>query len=470
MTITQTTQHSNPNICFKCKQPPQQTPLKQCGSCKIALYCNAACQKADWSLHKSLCQRLQTIPKHLFQKPPSLDTPLPIEVQGTETPLRTIGDFQKEKGFILSKDAILRVDTIRKAVLNQNQTFLDLVCSETISDPQKLANPPKLFFKKDPTRGLCLHAKEAIGSDQFIVKMGGELFPFRPNTYRNLCYATAQNDCTTYAGIGSFANDGFPNAVILPINHGEEALFSSRPIQNGEEITCSYGLNHSILKGSHEITEDNYEKMKVALKESSLRNNLYPIAQPKLLVRLLFDQVISIKEVEEVLAALKRGEITEQVNSIIPEFIEALVRNYPNLTPEIIDQIRTFIPYITVDSVPLLFIFVERNKIIWNSANVAQLIKMCEVHDQIQLIQKGTTISTYEIVEDPYPKVEVDTNNFVQKLIKIAHPMMYLYLLKLISLYSKQPWPKERFLDQPTPAEKFQQILHELEKKVFSIN
>ena len=34
-------------------------PLKKCSVCTVALYCNAACQKADWKMHKTRCAGLK---------------------------------------------------------------------------------------------------------------------------------------------------------------------------------------------------------------------------------------------------------------------------------------------------------------------------------------------------------------------------------------------------------------------------
>ena len=34
-------------------------PLKKCSVCAVAAYCGAACQKADWKLHKGQCTGLK---------------------------------------------------------------------------------------------------------------------------------------------------------------------------------------------------------------------------------------------------------------------------------------------------------------------------------------------------------------------------------------------------------------------------
>ena len=41
------------NLCNHCKK--HKADLKQCVRCKIALYCDANCQKADWRKHKVTC-------------------------------------------------------------------------------------------------------------------------------------------------------------------------------------------------------------------------------------------------------------------------------------------------------------------------------------------------------------------------------------------------------------------------------
>ncbi|EIN13012.1 hypothetical protein PUNSTDRAFT_82541 [Punctularia strigosozonata HHB-11173 SS5] len=41
--------------CFNCRKESMTKDLKRCARCRGALYCNADCQKNDWSNHKELC-------------------------------------------------------------------------------------------------------------------------------------------------------------------------------------------------------------------------------------------------------------------------------------------------------------------------------------------------------------------------------------------------------------------------------
>lgn len=47
-------------MCFYCrKEEGETTKLLQCSRCKAAKYCNAACQRSDWSEHKRVCRAPQ---------------------------------------------------------------------------------------------------------------------------------------------------------------------------------------------------------------------------------------------------------------------------------------------------------------------------------------------------------------------------------------------------------------------------
>jgi len=41
-------------ICMHCKKPVHH--VLRCPRCKMAFYCNATCQEANWTAHKSHCQ------------------------------------------------------------------------------------------------------------------------------------------------------------------------------------------------------------------------------------------------------------------------------------------------------------------------------------------------------------------------------------------------------------------------------
>ena len=42
-----------PKICFQCGDTKSDTDVKKCSRCKVAIYCSAECQKADWKRHKN---------------------------------------------------------------------------------------------------------------------------------------------------------------------------------------------------------------------------------------------------------------------------------------------------------------------------------------------------------------------------------------------------------------------------------
>lgn len=49
----------SPNGCFRCHRGANgvrmAAPLLRCSRCKVAKYCTAECQKADWKVHKQVC-------------------------------------------------------------------------------------------------------------------------------------------------------------------------------------------------------------------------------------------------------------------------------------------------------------------------------------------------------------------------------------------------------------------------------
>lgn len=57
-------------------EPPKK--LLQCGGCRLAYYCCAACQKADWVHHKVACKTQQAIVKAL-QAPAAAEAPAPVQ-------------------------------------------------------------------------------------------------------------------------------------------------------------------------------------------------------------------------------------------------------------------------------------------------------------------------------------------------------------------------------------------------------
>ncbi|KIP06825.1 hypothetical protein PHLGIDRAFT_72162, partial [Phlebiopsis gigantea 11061_1 CR5-6] len=42
-------------ICSGCFKWIPRVQRKQCGACKVATYCSAACQRSDWRVHKAGC-------------------------------------------------------------------------------------------------------------------------------------------------------------------------------------------------------------------------------------------------------------------------------------------------------------------------------------------------------------------------------------------------------------------------------
>ena len=48
---------SNPG-CFVCGK---LEPVKKCGKCRKVQYCSPECQKADWKMHKEICNKKTNI-------------------------------------------------------------------------------------------------------------------------------------------------------------------------------------------------------------------------------------------------------------------------------------------------------------------------------------------------------------------------------------------------------------------------
>jgi hypothetical protein len=46
--------------CGKCDKWTDR-PMPRCGSCKVQLYCDAQCQKADWTKHKPVCGKMKSM-------------------------------------------------------------------------------------------------------------------------------------------------------------------------------------------------------------------------------------------------------------------------------------------------------------------------------------------------------------------------------------------------------------------------
>lgn len=57
----------SPNGCFHCHKGANvvemAAPLLRCSRCKVAKYCTAKCQKADWRAHKHVCSLGSKLPE-----------------------------------------------------------------------------------------------------------------------------------------------------------------------------------------------------------------------------------------------------------------------------------------------------------------------------------------------------------------------------------------------------------------------
>ncbi|KAF1993855.1 hypothetical protein P154DRAFT_449135, partial [Amniculicola lignicola CBS 123094] len=70
--------------CAKCfSATPASGKLLRCSRCRAAFYCNTACQKADWSMHKKNCRRDSGGPSPSTSYPP---TPLPSSPSAYQPP------------------------------------------------------------------------------------------------------------------------------------------------------------------------------------------------------------------------------------------------------------------------------------------------------------------------------------------------------------------------------------------------
>ncbi|TVY48573.1 hypothetical protein LCER1_G008238 [Lachnellula cervina] len=59
---------ATPGTCQTCQKPDNKL---KCGNCNVTYYCDAACQRRDWSLHKTRCEFLQTHPQGPTAEPQS---------------------------------------------------------------------------------------------------------------------------------------------------------------------------------------------------------------------------------------------------------------------------------------------------------------------------------------------------------------------------------------------------------------
>ncbi|KAI2629851.1 hypothetical protein GGR54DRAFT_282011 [Hypoxylon sp. NC1633] len=53
------TSEMSSKVCLECWKKP--ATLRRCTRCKMARYCNTACQRADWGLHKKVCERRKSV-------------------------------------------------------------------------------------------------------------------------------------------------------------------------------------------------------------------------------------------------------------------------------------------------------------------------------------------------------------------------------------------------------------------------
>lgn len=53
-------------ICDNCQEECEQ--IGTCKSCKLAKYCSTKCQKADWNLHKKVCEKDTKMLKKIMSK------------------------------------------------------------------------------------------------------------------------------------------------------------------------------------------------------------------------------------------------------------------------------------------------------------------------------------------------------------------------------------------------------------------
>ncbi|KAK7677844.1 hypothetical protein QCA50_019156 [Cerrena zonata] len=82
-------------ICAACGKSTESKLM--CGSCTSVYYCSAACNKANWPEHKSVCK----FSKNLFKNPPTNLKPGKFYV-----PARTFLDFIIDNGFAVDQEGV----------------------------------------------------------------------------------------------------------------------------------------------------------------------------------------------------------------------------------------------------------------------------------------------------------------------------------------------------------------------------
>jgi hypothetical protein len=122
------------HVCVMC--PAQGSDMKYCARCRIARYCSAECQKADWSHHKHICKHHANFtpdkrpsPSHfngiLF--PMAGEKPEPIWVQydaGYGTVTVDHPDFNTFDGF-------LGLNSIPSSILSSMTAYSDPVLEDS---------------------------------------------------------------------------------------------------------------------------------------------------------------------------------------------------------------------------------------------------------------------------------------------------------------------------------------------------
>ncbi|GAA5913058.1 hypothetical protein JCM6882_005550 [Rhodosporidiobolus microsporus] len=148
------------SFCFRSQDDtPTQKPLSQCSLCHIVQYCSAACQQADWKLHKVECKALRGVAVSSGRRIVP-DTPIRAlgrllwkkelegeklwsEIESLQSHREALSPEEQERFFQLSVALAQYVgsqDLVSKAVGGSGRGMMDF-CSRFTSNSFSLTSP-----------------------------------------------------------------------------------------------------------------------------------------------------------------------------------------------------------------------------------------------------------------------------------------------------------------------------------------
>ncbi|KAF8601577.1 hypothetical protein BDV93DRAFT_524753 [Ceratobasidium sp. AG-I] len=226
--------------CSGCHEEPQKgKKLMRCQRCRTVCYCDAACQKFDWPIHKLECPALSAHAERLYADP---------EFEKVESENCVHGGIPVPDETIRTLARLLWLQSKQKPGSGKNKEF-ELMQSHskdlTPSSPQgarytKLGNTLKTYVSLGPPSSEKLDSL-GIGSDNDVIDLISKFFtnafvltsPDLTPIGWTICpiIALINHSCAPNCAVV------FPKARKLPLQIEVVAL---RNIKPGEELTISY--------------------------------------------------------------------------------------------------------------------------------------------------------------------------------------------------------------------------------------